>query len=109
MAWISGQLQRKKAICCGGTADPPASRDRLISVFTAICALGLQTAMHSGRFLRALCYTVSLLSSFANAFAEDAGEATRLGATTVQKPADIARESDAREAMCLMIESAAKA
>ncbi len=65
--------------------------------------------MQRGRFLRALWCALSLLSSFANAFAEDAGEATRLGATAPQKPADNVRESDAREAMCLMIESAAKA
>ncbi|MEH2534874.1 hypothetical protein V1277_005829 [Bradyrhizobium sp. AZCC 1588] len=49
-----------------------------------------------------------LLSSVANAFAEDAGEATRSSATASQKPAT-ARESEAREAMCLMIESAARA
>jgi hypothetical protein len=44
-----------------------------------------------------------------NAFAEDAGEATRLGAAALQKTDGQARESDAREAMCLMIESAARA
>ena len=69
--------------------------------------------MPGGRFLRALWCTVSLLSSVAPAFAEDAGEATRSSveprATPVEKPADAARESDTREAMCLMIESAAKA
>jgi transglycosylase-like protein with SLT domain/sporulation related protein len=69
--------------------------------------------MQSGRFLRALCCTVSLLSSAAPACAEDAGEATRSSveprAIPAQKPADAARESDTREAMCLMIESAAKA
>src|SRR5947199_2507564 len=107
MARISGQLQRKKAACCGGTADPPASRDRLTNVFTATRALGLQTAMQRGRFLRALWCAVSLLSSFANAFAEDAGEATRSSATVIQKAVG-ARETDAREAMCLMIESAAR-
>jgi len=106
MARISGQLQRKKAACCGGTADPPASRDRLTNVFTATRALGLQTAMQS---LRALWCAVSLLSSFANAFAEDAGEATRSSATVIQRTAGNARETDAREAMCLMIESAARA
>src|SRR5436190_19032713 len=108
MARISGQLQRKKAACCGGTADPPASRDRLTNVFTATRALGLQPAMQRGRFLRALWCAVSLLSSFANAFAEDAGEATRSSATVIQKAVG-ARETDAREAMCLMIESAARA
>jgi hypothetical protein len=113
MARISGQLQRKMACCCGGTADPPASCDRLTSVFTAIRVPGLQSALPGGRFLRALWCAVSLLSSFANAFAEDAGEATRSSfephASAVERPADGARESDAREAMCLMIESAAKA
>jgi Transglycosylase SLT domain/SPOR domain len=69
---------------------------------------GLQTAMQRGRFLRARWCTVLLLSSVANAFAEDAGEATRSSATASQEPAT-ARESEAREAMCLMIESAARA
>src|SRR5437763_777383 len=109
MARISGQLQRKKAARCGGTADPPVSRDCLTNVFTATRALGLRTAMQRGRFLRTLWCTVSLLSSFANAFAEDAGEATRSSATAIQRTAGNARETDAREAMCLMIESAARA
>jgi len=56
---------------------------------------------------------VAMLCSFVPAIAEDAGEATRSTfeprAAPVQKPADAARESDTREAMCLMIESAAKA
>jgi hypothetical protein len=72
-------------------------------------APGLQTAMPRGRLLRALWCTVSLLSSCASAFAEDAGEATRSSATAIQKADAPARESEAREAMCLMIESAAKA
>jgi hypothetical protein len=71
-------------------------------------ALGLQTAMQRGRFLRALWCTVSIFSSFTNALAEDAGEATRSGATAIQGAAGQARETDAREAMCLMIEAAAK-
>ena len=65
--------------------------------------------MQRGRFLRALWCAVSLLSVSANAVAEDAGEATRSSLPAPAKPADGARESDAREAMCLMIESAAKA
>jgi len=69
--------------------------------------------MQRARFLRALCCTVSLLSSVAPASAEDAGEATRSGAEPraipAETPADGTRESDTREAMCLMIESAAKA
>jgi hypothetical protein len=76
---------------------------------TATRAPGLQAAMQRGRFLHVLWCTVSLLSSVANGFAEDAGEATRLGATEIQKTDGRARESDAREAMCLMIESAARA
>jgi len=68
--------------------------------------------MRKVRHLHALC-TVLLLSSFAQAIAEDAGEATRSSlehrAIPVQKPAEVARESGAREAMCLMIESAARA
>jgi Transglycosylase SLT domain/SPOR domain len=56
---------------------------------------------------------MAMLCSLVPAIAEDAGEATRSSfeprAAPVQKPADAARESDTREAMCLMIESAAKA
>src|SRR5437762_9860779 len=111
MVRFSGQLQCKMACCCGETADPPASRDRLTSVLSAIRVPGLKSALPGG--LRALWCAVSLLSSVANAFAEDAGEATRSSfeprASAVERPADGARESDAREAMCLMIESAAKA
>src|SRR5256884_5376345 len=69
--------------------------------------------MQRARFLRALCCTVSLLSSVGPACAEDADEANQLTvkprAIPAEKPADAARESDTREAMCLMIESAAKA
>ena len=69
--------------------------------------------MQRARFLRALCCTVSLLSSVAPACAEDADEANQSSveprAIPAEKPADGARESDTREAMCLMIESAAKA
>ena len=69
--------------------------------------------MQRARFLRALCCTVSLLSSVAPASAEDAGEATRSSveprAIPAETPADGTRESDTREAMCLMIELAAKA
>jgi len=65
--------------------------------------------MQSGRFLRALWCTASILSSFTNALAEDAGEATRSSAIEIQKTDGQARETDAREAMCLMIESAARA
>ena len=64
--------------------------------------------MQRARFLRALCCTVSLLSSVAPACAEDAGEATRLSveprAIPAETPAEATRESDTREAMCLMIE-----
>jgi hypothetical protein len=56
---------------------------------------------------------LAVLSLPVRAEAEDAGEATRSSieqrAIQVQKPADDVRESDAREAMCLMIESAANA
>jgi hypothetical protein len=69
--------------------------------------------MQRARFLRALCCTVSLLCSVAPACAEDADEANQLSveprAIPAPKPADGTRESDTREAMCLMIESAAKA
>src|SRR5690242_12517559 len=110
MAPVSGQLQRKKAACRGGTADPPAGRDRLTIVLTVTRIPGLRTAMQGGRFLRALWCAVSLLSSVGPAHAEDAGEATRSTfeprATPAQKPGEGPRESDAREAMCLVIESA---
>jgi soluble lytic murein transglycosylase-like protein len=69
--------------------------------------------MPRGRFLCVLCCAVSLLSSLAPASAEDADEANQPSLKQPEiaapKPADGARESDAREAMCLMMESAAKA
>ena len=64
--------------------------------------------MQRGRLLRALCCTVGLLSVLTSAFAEDAGEATRSSAVAIRKADQPARESEAREAMCLMIESAAR-
>ena len=61
--------------------------------------------MQRARFLRALCCTVSLLSSVGPACAEDADEANQLSvkppAIPAEKPADAVRESDTREAMCL--------
>ena len=67
--------------------------------------------MQRARFFRALCCTVSLLSAVAPAGAEDADEANQSSLKQPEipapKPADGARESDAREAMCLMIELAA--
>lgn len=63
--------------------------------------------MSGGRLLRALGGAVLLLCSLATALAEDAGEATR--SSFQPRAADGTRESDAREAMCLMIESAATA
>ena len=69
--------------------------------------------MPRSRFLCVLWCAVSLLSSLAPSSAEDADEANqsspRQPEIPAPKPADGARESDAREAMCLMIESAAKA
>jgi hypothetical protein len=59
---------------------------------------------------RAIAGLIATLCLFASATAEDAGEATRSsGALSKQRPADQGRESDTREAMCLMIESAARA
>src|SRR6202048_5037666 len=60
-------------------------------------------AVESVSALRAAVYAVSvmLLSAGAPAFAQDAAPA--------QNAAETAQDSDAREAMCLMIESAAKA
>ena len=68
--------------------------------------------MPKGRFLCVIWCAVSLLSSLAPASAEDADEANqslKQPEIVAPKPADGARESDAREAMCLMMESAAKA
>jgi hypothetical protein len=64
--------------------------------------------MQGSRFLRVLGCTASLLGALTGALAEDAGEATRSSAAILQKTAPSARESEAREAMCLMIESAAR-
>jgi hypothetical protein len=50
-----------------------------------------------------------LLATVAGASGEDADEATRASAPAIRQPADQVRESEAREAMCLMIESAARA
>jgi hypothetical protein len=104
MAPISGQLQCKMAVCRGKSVDPVALPDRLTRVFTTA---------HAPRFrpvrLGALGGAVLLLCSLANAFAEDAGEATRSTFQPRAVAADGTRESDAREAMCLMIESAATA
>ena len=73
--------------------------------------------MRTGQIFHAGLCLVAVVSSLARAVAEDAAPAAdavaRPGieesATPPQKPADAARESDAREAMCLMIESAARA
>jgi Transglycosylase SLT domain/SPOR domain len=86
-------------------ADPVALPDRLTMVLTAIRASGLQTVMPAGRLLRVLCGAVWLFAAAGSVLAEDAGEATR----SSFQPRATATESDAREAMCLMIESAAKA
>ena len=66
--------------------------------------------MQKGRFLRVLWCTAALLSSFAPAVAAETAR-SRVGevAAAVRKAADRVREFVAREAMCLMIESAAKA
>src|SRR3977135_3549135 len=77
--------------------------------------------MRTGICLHASVWVVvvALLSLAARAIAEDAAPAAQGGeiakpsveelAIPPQKPAETARESDTREAMCLMIESAAKA
>jgi hypothetical protein len=69
--------------------------------------------MPNSRSLRALWCAVSLVCSYAPAAAEDAGENTRLTveqpATAAKKPAQGARPIDTGEAICLMIEAAAKA
>jgi hypothetical protein len=77
--------------------------------------------MRTGICLHAAVWVVvvALLSLAARAIAEDAAPAAQGGeiakpsveelAIPPQKPAETARESDTREAMCLMIESAAKA
>src|SRR3954447_14306740 len=73
--------------------------------------------MRKGRDLRAVFCLAAMLPSLAPAVAEDTSPAmTGVARPSVEelaiptpKPADSARESEAREAMCLMIESAAKA
>jgi hypothetical protein len=77
--------------------------------------------MRTGICLHATAWVivVALLSLAARAIAEDAAPATSGGevakpsveelAVPPQQPAETVRESDTREAMCLMIESAAKA
>jgi hypothetical protein len=67
----------------------------------------------------ALCAVVALLAPLASAIAQDATSTAGNAKPSVEelavplgglaKPADTARESDTREAMCLMIESAARA
>lgn len=59
--------------------------------------------------VRAALGVVAALFLSAPAFAEDAGEATRTSGVQVDVRANSGRESDTREAMCLMIEAAAKA
>jgi hypothetical protein len=85
--------------------DPPAAPDRLTGMVTAVRVP--RRHRPGGRPLRALGCAIWLLLSLAGALAEDAGEATRT--TFPPRTDDGARESDAREAMCLMIESAATA
>src|SRR3954463_13547262 len=73
--------------------------------------------MRTGQGFRAGFCMVAMLLSAAPAVAEDPMPTTSRAvrpsveelAIPQQKPADTARESDAREAMCLMIESAARA
>jgi hypothetical protein len=74
--------------------------------------------MRAGLGFRALFCLAAMLASFAPARAEDAAPAAPGGsaqqsveesATPAPKPAEPVRESEAREAMCLMIESAARA
>src|SRR5215211_2938188 len=73
--------------------------------------------MRKGRGLRAVFCLAAMLALFAPAVAEDTSPAmTDVARPSVEelaiptpKPADTARESEAREAMCLMIESAARA
>lgn len=82
--------------------------DRLTGVFNASRVPQIELVGPGGRFLRALGCAVALFVS-ADAVAEDAGEATRSSFQPRAVAADGAREGDAREAMCLMIESAARA
>src|SRR3569833_3881510 len=102
MASISGQSQCKMALCRGESVDPAAAPDRLTWAFTTVRVPRFRPIS-----LGALGGAVLLLCSLAHALAEDAGEATR--STFQPRTADGARESDACEAMCLMIESAARA
>jgi hypothetical protein len=71
--------------------------------------------MRAGQGFRALFCLAAMLASFASARAEDAAppgsaqQSLEEAATPVPKPDEAVRESEAREAMCLMIESAARA
>ncbi len=114
MARISGQLQRKKAVCCGGTADPPAGPDRLTSVFHRHARPDCNLSLQRGRFLRALVLhgVASVLGCACRAprtLARPPGRASSRRAIAAQEAGRRGAESDTREAMCLMIESAAKA
>jgi hypothetical protein len=77
--------------------------------------IGNQAAMRTGSVLRVGLRMVAMLSSLAPAMADDtamtgmARPSVEELAIPLPKPADAARESEAREAMCLMIESAARA
>jgi hypothetical protein len=109
MAPVSGQLQRKLAFCRRMMADPPVNPDRSNRVFIASRAFRLLTPRTPGRAFRAVACAALLLSPVAIAHAEDAGEATRSSFQPRAAAAEGGRESEAREAMCLMIESAATA
>ena len=71
--------------------------------------------MRAGQGFRALFCLAAMLASFAPAWAEDAAppgsaqQSVEESATPAPQPAEPVRESEAREAMCLMIESAARA
>src|SRR6478672_13289546 len=71
--------------------------------------------MRAGLGFRALFCLAAMLASFAPAGAEDAApggsaqQSVEESATPAPRPAEPVRESEAREAMCLMIESAARA
>lgn len=65
--------------------------------------------MQSCQRVRAALGVVAALFLSAPVFAEDAGEATRTSGVQVDVRANGGRDSDTREAMCLMIEAAAKA
>src|SRR5258708_4552331 len=100
-----------------GEAEGLTTRARFDSSPRRRVSRDILTAMPTVHRLRSgLCVAALLLLPWAVVAQETAPAETGVGRPSVEepalsppKPSDTARESDAREAMCLMIESAARA